>query len=131
MKKSLVVFVRTTYLSDAGGGVRVYTHDESLFKALGAAKLLRVQPVVFRMAPSTKLVIKAWESCWDGARPSQLQPGGSPFHTSADITALRPPPYTITGPFGSTMELTLEVSHTAAGQGDWDGLLAVTLVMEE
>lgn len=52
--------------------------------------------------------------------------------TSSAINSLRPPPLNIVGPFSEHVVLALEVKHTADNAAvEWDGLVAVTLILEE
>ena len=68
-------------------------------------------------------------------RPTHRGPRSGPaprLWTGTEATTLRPAPETITGPFGGNVEFTLEIRNTsAASQVEFDGIIVLTLIMEE
>jgi hypothetical protein len=132
MKSMVVVFDRQLYTSNSDGTAKSVACPDRLRSVLGQAKSIRLQWVGFRMTANCEVKFKMWESGYNGMRPSELAATGSPFFTSAAITALRPASENITGPFGGNVEFTMEVRNNAAGSlVEADGLMACTLILEE
>jgi hypothetical protein len=131
MKKPLFIFQRSTYLSGASGAARSYSSGKDLKKTLGAASKIRYELIGFRITASTQVVVKMFETPYEDMMPSEVIPGGTPFHT-ATVTALRPAPVTVSGPFCHNVEFTIEVSATTGTDSvEWDGTVVATLILEE
>lgn len=132
MKSLVVLFERNTYQSNTDGTARTWISRDELRKVLGQAKSMRVQIIGYRNAANTGVRLKMYENSYLDLRPSETNASGSPFWTGTEATTLRPAPENISGPFGANVEFTLEVRNTsAASQVEFDGIVVVTLILEE
>lgn len=133
MKKSTLALQRGTYTNNtADNKKQLYPSPDELSRVLGQAKALRFQCVGSRIDPNCELKVHLYETPYEGFRASDLIAGGAPFFSSTTMTTLRPVPQTIPGLFSEFVTLVLEVKHSGdAGPVQWDGLVAVTLIIEE
>lgn len=134
MKKSVIALKRATYTNNGSDNKKaLYQSPDELSHVLGQAKALRYQLVGFRIDANCELRLHLYETPYEGLRAADLIAGGTPFYSpGAATTTLRPVPQTIPGPFSEFVTLVLEVKHaTDAAMVQWDGLVAVTMIIEE
>ncbi|MDP2317114.1 MAG: hypothetical protein Q8P41_29750 [Pseudomonadota bacterium] len=132
MKANLVVIPSATYQSETSGAKRAFQSQDALKARLGAAKSIRAQIIGTRISTNTEIRLLVFETPYDEMRPGDVVPGGSPYFTSAAVTALRSAPIQINGPFSGNVTIALEVKHaTDGGAVEFEGLVAATLILEE
>lgn len=132
MKKSVLVFPRDTYQSQADGNIRTYVCRDEVRRAMGQAKHIRFQLIGYRKSANARVTVKLWETPDPNLRPSEVVPGGTALFTGTAITALRSAPQQINGPFCDNVEMTLDIDEaTPASQQEFDLEVWATLIIEE
>lgn len=132
MKTSIIPFPLSLYQSNGDGTAAVFRMSTDLRKTIGQAKALRYQFIGFKRSANARINLVIHESPYEGMAADEIMPGNAPFHASANLDTLRAAPVTVSGPFGTNVELVLKCSASAGGGlEDWYGLVAVTLIVEE
>ena len=132
MKEMIVLFERNTYLSASNGAAQSWISRDELRKVIGQAKSIRVQIIGYRNMANAGVKLYMYENSTPDMRPTETNQSGAPFWTGTEATTLRPAPENISGPFGANVEFKMEVRNTAAAtQVEFDGMVVLTLIMEE
>jgi len=115
MKRIVNVFNRGTRVSQSDGTAKTYLHNQELCELLGNADSHLLTFIGDRRSSSsTKLTIRVYEGADPDSRPSDV--GTQLTEFSYEITALRPAPLPITGPFTGKLDITVTVEEDAAPQ---------------
>ena len=132
MKQMTILFERNTWQSNSDGSARSFTSRDELRKVLGQAKSFRVQVIGYRNDANTGVKLYMYENSYAELRPIETNQSGAPFWAGSEATTLRPAPENISGPFGANVEFKMEIRNTsAASQVSLDGMVVLTLIMEE
>ena len=110
MKRDVLAFDNQTYASAADGTAQLFLHDVGICPILGQGKRLQVELIGRSMSASTaRCRLTFYESAVPTGRPRDSQKQLGP---QIVVSALRPEPIWVYGPYGSHVEVCMEIYDT-------------------